>query len=242
VRAERLVLAIGPWLLQVRELRNAFAAIATDMIATERMPERLEAAGLTHGVGISDSRMLINYYRTTLDGRLAWGKGGGSLAFGAQIGDRLHGPSHRPQDVATSLRWFYPELADARVTHSWTGPVDRSVAGVPFFCRLRGSPAIVYGAGYSGNGVVPSYIGGRILASLALDRDDADAAAGLVRDPVGAFPPEPVRWFGGLLVRSAVARRERAEDLNRRADPLTIALTKLAPPGPSEPRAGSTAA
>src|SRR4051794_12234018 len=127
---------MGPWLGQVSELRNHLAVIATDMVATEKMPDRLAEIGLNHDMVISDSRMLINYYRTTSDGRLAWGKGGGSLAFGARIGRRLNSVSYRPQDVAASLRQHYPNLSDVRITHSWTGPVDRSVIGVPFFSSL----------------------------------------------------------------------------------------------------------
>ncbi|HEY0279587.1 MAG TPA: FAD-binding oxidoreductase [Solirubrobacterales bacterium] len=238
VEAERLVLAIGPWLVQVAELRNSFAVIATDMVATERIPDRLHEIGIDTGIGISDARMLLNYYRSTLDGRLAWGKGGGSLAFAGRIGDRLHGPSHRPQEVAPNLRWFYPQLADVRITHSWTGPVDRSVAGLPFFTHLPDSPAILYGGGYSGNGVVPTFFGGRVLASLALERDDEYSGCGLVRDPIGKFPPEPVRWIGGLAVRGAVERKERFEDRGRRPDLPTRVLAGFAPPGPAEARAG----
>jgi hypothetical protein len=48
---------------------------------------------------------------------------------------------------------------------------------------------------------------------------------------VGRFPPEPARYVGGLAVRAAVARKERAEDAGRRADPLTARLASLAPAG-----------
>ncbi|MFN8201251.1 MAG: hypothetical protein U0S48_01720 [Solirubrobacteraceae bacterium] len=127
-----------------------------------------------------------------------------------------------------------------RITHSWTGPIDRSVAGLPFFSRLGGREDIVFGAGYSGNGVVPSYLGGRVLASLVLRRDDEWSNAGIVRDPVGRFPPEPLRYVGGLVVRGAVARRERAEDAGGRPDIPTKFISTLAPPGPSEPRSSTS--
>lgn len=240
ITADRLVLAMGAWTNQVHELRNAYTTIATDMVATERMPERLAEIGLTTGVGISDSRMLINYYRTTVDGRIAWGKGGGTLAFGGWIGASLQGVSPRPHEVSDSLLWLYPNLAGVRITHSWTGPIDRSVAGLPFFSRLGGREDIVFGAGYSGNGVVPSYLGGRVLASLVLARDDEWSNAGIVRDPVGRFPPEPLRYVGGLVVRGAVARRERAEDAGGRPDIPTKFISTLAPPGPSEPRSSTS--
>jgi hypothetical protein len=117
------------------------------------------------------------------------------------------------------------------VTHSWTGPVDRTPVGLPFFSRLGGREEILYTIGYSGNGVGPTYVGGRILASLAVGLDDEWSRAGLVREPVGRFPPEPVRYLGGLLVRSAVERKEAAEDRGARAGRLTLLLADLAPSG-----------
>jgi hypothetical protein len=111
------------------------------------------------------------------------------------------------------------------------GPIDRSQVGLPFFSRLGGREDILYGLGYSGNGVGPTYLGGRILASLALGLDDEWSRAGLVRDPAGSFPPEPVRYLGGRLVRGAVERKEAAEDRGRRADPATLFLANLAPAG-----------
>jgi len=238
VNAGSVLLAMGPWLGQVHELRNGFATIATDMVATEPAPDRLAEIGLTSGIGISDSRAMINYYRTTLDGRIAWGKGGGGVGYGGRVGRRLHGVSPRPEMIAASLRLHYPHLADLRITHSWTGPVDRTVTGLPYFSQLGGERHVFYGGGYSGNGVVPSLLGGRILASLALGLADEYSSAGLVRDPAGSFPPEPARWLGGQLVRRAVAQIERIEDRGERPGRLLQAVASLAPPSTSDPGSG----
>src|SRR5207248_2390883 len=83
------------------------------------------------------------------------------------------------------FRRTYPMLADVPVEGSWTGPIDRSRTGLPFFGELPGMPGVLVGVGYSGNGVGPSYLGGRMLASLALGRDDEWSNAGLVGPPGG---------------------------------------------------------
>src|SRR5204863_2532457 len=137
----------------------------------------------------------------------------------------------RAAAVEASLRELYPSLRDVPVTHDWLGPIDRTEVGLPFFSRLGGRDDVLYGVGYSGNGVGPTFVGGRILASLALGFDDEWSSAGLARDPVGLFPPEPVRYVGGLLVRRAVERKEAAEDRSGRADRLTLLLAGLAPAG-----------
>lgn len=235
VVADSVILAMGSWLGQVHELRNSFATIATDMIATEPAPERLAEIGLTSGIGISDSRAMINYYRTTMDGRIAWGKGGNGVGFGGRIGKRFQGGSSSSELVVASFRHHYPHLADLRITNSWSGPVDRTVNGLPGFAALGGERRIFYGGGYSGNGVAPSLIGGRILASLALGLDDEYSSAGLVRDPAGSFPPEPIRWVGGQVVRRAVSRIEAIEDRGDSPGRLLRSVAAMAPPSTSDP-------
>jgi putative aminophosphonate oxidoreductase len=243
VTAEKIVLAMNAWLVQVKELSSSLVVVGSDIVATEPIPERLAEIGLTDGVAISDSRLLVNYYRTTLDGRIAFGQGGGALAFGGRIGSAFHGapPPGRAAHVASSFRELYPALADVATPEAWTGPIDRSHTGLPIFGELGGRPDIVFGGGYSGNGVGPAYLGGRILASLALGLDDEWAAAARVLGPHGGFPPEPVRYLGGRVVRAAVARKERAEDRGRRPDAPTRFVAGLAPAGlvPVKKGAGS---
>ncbi len=116
------------------------------------------------------------------------------------------------------------------IAASWSGPIDRTVDGLPFFFTL-GRPDLVCGAGYSGNGVGPSVLGGRILCSMALGLDDEWSRCGLVRSPPGGLPGEPWRYLGGRVVRAAVARKERAEDDGRRPAAIDRALAGLAPSG-----------
>ncbi|HEY1368135.1 MAG TPA: FAD-dependent oxidoreductase [Gaiellaceae bacterium] len=231
VTATKVVLALNAWIAAVRELRRAVVVIASDVVATAPAPERLAAIGWTDGSCISDSRMLVNYYRNTLDGRVVLGRGGGKLAYGGKVGTSFDGPSPRADVVTQSLHELYPSLADVPITNNWMGPIDRTMLGVPFFSGLAGREDLLYGLGYSGNGVGPTYLGGKILASLALGLDDEWSRAGLVRDPVGAFPPEPARYVGGRVVRSAVERKEAAEDRGELADRLTLFLADLAPAG-----------
>ena len=120
-------------------------------------------------------------------------------------------------------------LADTTIQASWRGPIDYSLRGLPFFLRLDSRPDLLLGAGYSGNGVGPSYVGGRILASMALDVDDELSSGALTRPPQGRLPVEPFRFLGGLVVRGAIARKERLEDAGGRPDALTAAVARLDP-------------
>jgi glycine/D-amino acid oxidase-like deaminating enzyme len=231
VRAPRVVLGTHWGLASVPELRRCSFVVSSDVLATDPVPERLEQLGLTDGVSISDSRLLPIYYHTTTDGRLAFGKSSGILAFGGRITNAQMGPvsQQRREVLSGAMFRLYPSLRDAPIANVWTGPVDRSSNGLPFFGRLKEAPHISFGAGYSGNGVAPSHLGGRVLASFVLDRDDEFAAVAGALRPHAKLPPEPIRYLGGRIIRNGVARKERAEDAGREPDRISKLAASLVP-------------
>lgn len=231
--AETVVLATNAWGVAFPEIRKAIAVVSSDIVVSAPRPDLLAAIDWRDGPAISDSRMLVHYYRTTPDGRVVFGKGGGSgkLAFGGSVGAGFDGPSPIAATVAHELHQTYPGFADVPVAQSWTGPIDRSSHGLPVFGRFADRPNILYGVGYSGNGVGPSVLGGRILAALALGVRDEWSECGLVQPLRRAFPPEPFRYAGGKLVRAAIARRDGALDAGRPVGPVVRALAGLAPAG-----------
>ena len=231
VSAEKVILAMNVWSTMFAELRRTVIVVASDIVATRPMAERLAASGWTDGMCISDSRTLVNYYRTTMDGRVAFGMGGGRLSFGNRVNRRFDGPSPRAREVERHFRRIYPGFRDVPIATNWTGPVDRSLSGLPFFGRLDGRDDLLYGLGFSGNGVGPTSVAGRILASLALGTKDEWSQCGLVRSGVGLFPREPVRYVGGRMVIAANRRKERLEDEGRTPGPLTVKFAGLAPAG-----------
>jgi putative aminophosphonate oxidoreductase len=230
VRAERVVIAMNAWSARLRELRRSFVTVSSDVVLSDPVPELLAAIGLRNAISISDSRLMVHYYRPTRDRRLAFGKGGGRLVFDGRIGERFEGASPRAAWVTSSLRALYPALAGVPIAASWAGPIDRTFDGLPFFTSL-GRPDLICGLGFSGNGVGPTVLGGRILASMALERADQWSNCGLVRAAPGGLPPEPLRYLGGRVVQAAVARKERAEDEARAPSWLDRRLASLAPAG-----------
>lgn len=231
VLADRVVLAMNAWGVRFPEIRRRVLVVGSDVVATEPVLERLAEIGWTDGLAISDDRMLVHYYRTTDDGRIAFGKGGGELARRGRLGPRFQGTTPFAAAAIAGFRRTYPMLEDVRITNAWSGPIDRTRSGMPYFARLGGRPEIVYGVGYSGNGVGPSNVGGRILASMALGRDDEWSGCALAAPPRESWPPEPFRFVGGILLRDALVRKERAEDEGRRPAAADRALLRVAPLG-----------
>jgi putative aminophosphonate oxidoreductase len=232
VQASAIVLATGAWLAGVPELSRAVVAVSSDMVATAPMSERLEEAGWTGGEAISNSRLMVHYYRTTRDGRIAFGQGGHRHVLGGRVDDGFFGYSPKAtRRLEEDLVKLVPFAEGVEVTDAWGGPIDRTLDGLPFFGRLPGAVPVVYGVGYSGNGVGPCRTAGKILASSALGRADEWSECGLNRGVAGRFPPEPVRYVGGFVVRAAVRRKETREDVGRDVDPLTRRIAALAPQG-----------
>jgi glycine/D-amino acid oxidase-like deaminating enzyme len=231
VRAHTAVLAINAWAAQFEAVRRSLVVVASDVMATAPMPERLDAAGWPTGLAISDSRRLVNYYHRTASDRVIFGRGGGKLTPYGRVGDQFEGPSPRTAEITSQMVRTYPKLADGAVATSWSGAVDYSIDGLPFFFRLPACPDVIVGAGFSGNGVGPAALAGRILAALALGSDDRWAVNGLVRLPHAKLPREPLRYLGGLAVRAAITRKETAEDESRSPGRLTGWLASLDPTG-----------
>ena len=213
------------------ELSRAIVAITSDMVVTAPAPERIRALGWTGGECITDSQTMVDYYHVTREGRVAFGKGGWGIALGGRIGADFDRNASRARTVEADFRRYYPGLADVPVTHDWCGPIDRTPNSLPLLGRLGRSEHIVYGVGWSGNGVGPSAVGGKILASLALGRDDEWSRHPLVGRAAGRFPPEPIRYVGAHVVRAAVARKERAEMRGRKPGRIAVRLARLAPAG-----------
>ncbi|HEY4231263.1 MAG TPA: FAD-binding oxidoreductase [Thermoanaerobaculia bacterium] len=236
LRAERLVVATNAWAAGIRELAGRLVAITSDMVMTAPAPDRLRAIGWTGGECVTDSQTMVDYYHATPDGRVAFGKGGWGIALGGRIGADFDRNPRRAAAVEADLRRTYPSLADVPVTHDWSGPIDRTPTSLPLLGHLGGRPHVLYGVGWSGNGVGPSVLGGKILASLALDKDDRWSRYPLVDRELGRFPREPIRFLGAHVVRAAVARKERAERDDRAPSWIDAQLSRLAPAGLEDKR------
>jgi glycine/D-amino acid oxidase-like deaminating enzyme len=227
VRARTAVVAIGGAAKSPRgPMRNTLTVTSSHIVLTEPVPEVLEEVGWTGGECITDCRTMLHYFRTTPDGRIAFGLGGGRISMGG----RLHGRAEvDPEVVALAgrrLRHYFPALEGRRIEHAWGGPIDVSPTHLPYVRPLRGGAAFA-AAGYTGNGVGPSAMVGRVLASLALDRHDEHSRLAIVDPSPQRVPPEPFHWIGGSAIRRGIMSKEEAECEGREPHPLSAALARV---------------
>jgi len=231
VRSQKVIIAMNAWGAQFPELKRMVTVVGSSLVVTAPTQDSLDTMGLKDGVGVTDSRMVLNYWRNTPDGRLVFGRSLGPFAYASHIGRLYDQPSTAERETTAELRAFYPQLTNVPVMSSWMGPIDRSMKSLPNFGYLGEHRDIVYGIGFSGNGVGPTVCCSRIMQALVMETDDEWARCGLVNQNITRMPPEPLRFIGGHMMRAALIHKEALEDQGRDAGRLTNFLCALAPTG-----------
>ncbi|MDN2482934.1 FAD-dependent oxidoreductase [Vibrio agarivorans] len=226
IEANKVIMATNAWMIdQFKEFKRSIVVVSSDMVLSKPMKQRPEK-----GATVVDSRIFVHYYRDTADGRIMLGKGGNRFSFGNKVDEMFQSGTPYFELLKKSFCWLFPHTSEKNIEYSWSGGSDRSVTGLPFFGHLRGHSHIVYGLGYSGNGVAQTRIGAKVLTSLVLEEDNEYTQSGLAKGPRGYFPPEPFRWVGAMVVRNAVRRKENAEQDERQPNLIDKWLAKLAGP------------
>ena len=153
VRADAIVLAGNAYhRLARRSLSGLLLPAILGNLVTERLDEATLAAINPGGLAVYDSRVVLDYYRPTADGRLLFG--GGTNYSGREVAD-----------VATALRpaleRVFPRLAGVGIERAWTGTAGIVVNRIPIVRRLGGG--VFVAQGYSGHGIATSHVASEVL-------------------------------------------------------------------------------
>jgi glycine/D-amino acid oxidase-like deaminating enzyme len=206
VRARDIVIATNAWAERIGPVARRIAVFRSAIVLTAPVADLEARIGWGGGEAISDARTYLHYFRPTRDGRVLMGSASGEIARAER-----------------GLRAFFPALDDVPIEHAWEGPIDVSSDRLPFFATIPGT-RIHYGAGYTGNGVGPSWLGGRLLAALATGEE---VTSPLVHRKAVKLPREPLRSLGASLVRRALLAIDEAEASGRPAPAVARAVAGL---------------
>ena len=224
VRAPRAVLALNAWAVGWPQLRRRLVAWSSYIVLTAPAPEKLAEIGWTGGELVTDLRTSLRYFRTTRDGRIALGGGGGRAA--SKIGDSFTRDMRAVEEAAEGFRRLFPSFADVPLEDAWGGPIDVSPTHLPTFGSLEPGN-LYYAVGYTGNGVAPSHLAGRVIADLVTGADTDSTRLPMVNRKPRLFPPEPLRSIGAAVVRRAIIAKETAEETGRRPNPVISAIARM---------------
>ena len=159
VTADALVLAANVYLGDLdKKLSRRIIPVGTFMVATEPLGERAKAL-IPSGVCVTDNQFILDYFRVTPDERLLFG--GGCTYLGGT-----------PRDISAAMRpaleRVFPQLKGVGIEFGWGGMIDCTVRRTPDFGR-RGN--VLWAQGFSGHGVLPTCVAGRVLTESLLGDD-----------------------------------------------------------------------
>jgi len=176
-----------PW------LRRRLVPVASQMIATEPLPDGLMDRLLPTRRILSETKKMSHYYRTCPEGRriLFGGRLYGTQTDGAELSHaRLH----------ADLLEIFPDLADVAISHTWWGFVAFPRDMLTMY-RLH--DGIHYAAGYNGAGVVWARWFGikaayRVLGDARAQSEFRDRIVGAIPFYTGKpwFLPAVRAWYG----------------------------------------------
>jgi|TARA_B110000503_G_scaffold28504_1_gene45663 gamma-glutamylputrescine oxidase len=163
--------------LDARVLPATSCIIGTEPLSDEQLQQTM-----VRDVAVCDSRTALDYYRLSADKRLLFG--GLSNYSGLE-------PANAKAVMRDKMIKVFPSLKDVRIDYSWSGKMGISVRRMPQIGRIENSN-VLYASGYSGHGVAPTHMTGRLLAEAV----DGDTHRFDIMNKMFHLP-----WPGGKLLR-----------------------------------------
>jgi glycine/D-amino acid oxidase-like deaminating enzyme len=194
--------------------RRRVAPLYSLMIASEPQSQRFwDDAGFGQYETFADDRHLIIYGQRTSDDRIAFGGRGAPYHFGSTVEPRFDENSKVFSLLETTLRELFPHL-EGDVAYRWGGPLAMARDQSPSVLVDYGS-GLSSAGGYTGDGVVMSYVAANALADLLTAPDVATEHTTLpfVQHHGKRWEFEPFRWLG---INSALAAANWADRVEAR--------------------------
>ncbi|MDK1029020.1 MAG: FAD-binding oxidoreductase [Anaerolineae bacterium] len=148
--ADEVVLATGGYTDRlVPKLKAKVFPVGSYCIVTEPLTVELQKKLSPKGRMFYDSKIFLNYFRLTPDGRMLWGgRNNLSTSLGLEQSARIL----RQQMVKT-----FPDLRGVALSHSWTGQLGATFDLMPHIGQVDG---LHYALGYNGHGLtIATYLG-----------------------------------------------------------------------------------
>jgi gamma-glutamylputrescine oxidase len=163
------------------QLTKKIMAVATYIIATERLGAEQARGLIANNAAVSDMNWVLDYFRLSADQR---------LLFGGRVSYSAHAPFSAARATRARMLKVFPQLPGVRTEYAWGGYVDITMNRAPHFGRLAAN--VYFLQGFSGHGVALAGIAGALVAA---------AIAGTA-ERFDVFAKIPHRNFpGGRLLR-----------------------------------------
>ncbi len=183
VKADKIILATNGYSSEdvPRWMAGRYMPSQSTVLVTRPLTEsEVQAQGWSSDQMAYDTRHLLHYFRLMPDRRFLIGMRGGLLSS-ARAEAQARSSLHR------DFRQMFPAWGEVDVTHTWSGFVCLARRLTPFVGPVPGSPHVLAGFGFHGNGVAMGTYAGRVLADLAQDYSP-DLYPAVMQRPAAQFP------------------------------------------------------
>ncbi len=213
--------------------RRTVAPLYSLMVATEPLsPAFWSSVGFARRETFADDRHMIIYGQRTADDRIAFGGRGAPYHFASAVEERFDDVPRVFALLEQTLQDLFPDL-EAGLTHRWGGPLamPRDLSPSVLYDPETG---LASAGGYTGDGVVMSYVAGRALADLiATPEVETDLTRlPFVHHRSRKWEVEPLRWIGINVGLSLGAWADRVEETEGRPSRAGELLGRLLPKSP----------
>ncbi len=228
VRARVVVRATEGFTATFPGHRRDLAPVYSLMIATDPLPPSfLHDVGFAGGTTFADDRHLVIYGQRTADNRIAFGGRGAPYHFGSTVEPRYDANDRVFTLLEETLRELFPSLP-GDIAYRWGGPLAMPRDLSPSV-NLDMSTGLAAAGGYTGDGVVLSYVAGQALADLITSPDTPTEVTTLpfVQRAGRRWEFEPLRWMGINAALGAATWSDRVERRRERTSVASRALDRL---------------
>lgn len=184
LQTKKVIWATNVWALQLKELTSQLIISTSDILVSKPSAQVIKKLKLEsdHSYSAVDARE--HYWRFTTDHRVVFGRSKQPHVSLRTI-DRRKNPSLSARTaLKKSFTKYYPQLNEVQLASSWQGPIDMTMDRLPLIGKFKKNPNILYAVGWCGMGIGPSRLGGKILANLALEKNNRWSRHPLLRQKI----------------------------------------------------------
>lgn len=180
------------------------------MVSEPLSKEKQDLIGWRNRQGIVDCRNFFNYYRLTADNRILWGTSEASYFPPNKVDAACDHSQWHYKNLRESFVKHFPQLHDLQFPFAWGGPIASTTRLTPFFGTVEGGK-VVYALGYTGHGIGSTRVAGKILAHMALSKDNELLSLSMVQHKPFPYPPEPFRSLSVSLVTDSLRALDKGK-------------------------------